>query len=244
MVLKGISSIESSIRQLEKQEASWRLVIFGLVSENSLLDFIVFGQSWSSQGGTLFWGMAETLNRGLDYWQTIRMGLVLVQAVMGIGSVVASTRTTWGSTVVVALAWRLFVMYSIYIHILLIHFITTRTFAIETLYHSTYFLNISFKYRILPFKNPKTPFLFTLLYLLHFCYIRVKGQCSQTCRVECSNLYSNTFLKWQVRLRRFRRLKTALNHYINFGLSSTSCYIPMNWNIVIMILTDILPVYL
>jgi len=32
------------------------------------------------------------------------MGLVLVQAVMGIGSVMASTRTTWGSTVVVALA--------------------------------------------------------------------------------------------------------------------------------------------
>jgi hypothetical protein len=29
-------------------------------------------------------------------------------------------------------------------HILLIHFITTRTFAIESLYHSTYFLNISF----------------------------------------------------------------------------------------------------
>ncbi len=26
------------------------------------------------------------------------MGLVLVQAVMGIGSVMASTRTTWGST--------------------------------------------------------------------------------------------------------------------------------------------------
>jgi hypothetical protein len=38
----------------------------------------------------------------------IRMGLVLVQAVMGIGSVMTSTRTTWGSTVVVASAWRLF----------------------------------------------------------------------------------------------------------------------------------------
>jgi hypothetical protein len=45
MVSKGISFIESSIRQLEKQEASWRLVIFGLVSENSLVDFVVFGQS-------------------------------------------------------------------------------------------------------------------------------------------------------------------------------------------------------
>ena len=129
-------------------------------------------------------------------------------------------------------------------HILLIHFITTRTFDIESLYHSTYFLNISFKHRVLPFKSPKTPFLFTLLYLLHFCYIRVKGQHSQTCRVERSNLYSNTFLKWQACLKHFRRLKTVLNHYINFGLSSTSCYIPINWNIVVMILTDILPVYL
>src|SRR5258705_9333696 len=129
-------------------------------------------------------------------------------------------------------------------HILLIHFITTRTFDIESLYHSTYFLNISFNTVFYLLKNPKTPFLFTLLYLLHFCYIRVKGQCSQTCRVEHSNLYLNTFLKWQAHLRCFRRLKTALNHYINFGLSSKSCYIPIDWNIVVMILTDILPVYL
>jgi len=105
-------------------------------------------------------------------------------------------------------------------------------------------LNISFTNHILPFKNPKTPFLFTLLYLLHFCYIRVKGQHSWTCRVEHSNLYSNTFLKWQMHLRHFRHLKTVLNHYINFSLSSTNCYIPINWNIVVMILTDTLPVYL
>src|SRR5882724_5384782 len=130
-------------------------------------------------------------------------------------------------------------------HILLIHFITTRTFDTESLYHSTYFLNISFNTAFYHLKNPKAPFLFTLLYLLHFfCYIRVKGQRSRTCRVEHSNLYLNTFLKWQARLRHFRRLKTVLNHYINFGLSSTSCYIPIDWNIVIMILTDILPVYL
>jgi len=129
-------------------------------------------------------------------------------------------------------------------HILLIHFITMRTFDTESLHHSTYFLNISFNTVFYLLKNPKTPFLFTLLYLLHFCYIRVKGQHSRTCRVERSNLYSNTFLKWQVRLKRFRRLKTALNHYINFGLSSMSCYIPISWNIVVMILTDVLPVYL
>ena len=130
-------------------------------------------------------------------------------------------------------------------HILLIHFITTRTFDMESLYHSTYLLlNISLTNHVLPFKNPKTPFIFTLFYLLHFCYIRVKGQHSQTCRVEHSNLYLNTFLKWQAHLKCFRRLKTALNHYINFGLSSTSCYIPIDWNIVVTILTDILPVYL
>jgi hypothetical protein len=56
MMLKGISSIGSSIRQLEKQKASWELVrggevatccfvIFDLVSEDSLVDFMVFGQS-------------------------------------------------------------------------------------------------------------------------------------------------------------------------------------------------------
>src|SRR6266436_1311735 len=128
-------------------------------------------------------------------------------------------------------------------HTLLIHFITTRTFDMKSLYHSTYFLNISLTNRVLPFKNPKTPFIFTLFYLLHFCYIRVKGQHSRTCRVERSNLYSNTFLKWQVHLKCFRRLKTALNHYINFSLSSMSYNIPISWNIVVMILTDTLPVY-
>ena len=146
------------------------------------------------------------------------------------------------------LAWQfgdIIVMDIVYTsHILLIHFITTRTFATESLYHSTYFLNTSFNTVFYLLKTQKTPFLFTLLYLLHFCYIRVKGQCSRTCRVERSNLYLNTFLKRQARLRRFRRLKTVLNHYINFGLSSTSCYIPIDWNIVVMILTDILPVYL
>src|SRR5882724_6457809 len=129
-------------------------------------------------------------------------------------------------------------------HILLIHFITTITFDIESLYHSTYLFNISFKYCILPFKNPKLlSYLLCSIYYI-FCYIRVKGQHSRTCRVERSNLYSNTFLKWQARLKCFRHLKTVLNHYINFGLSSTSCYIPINWNIVVMTLTDILPVYL
>jgi len=63
-------------------------------------------------------------------------------------------------------------------------------------------------------------------------------------RVECSNLYSNTFLKWQACLKCFRCLKTVLNHYINFGSSGTSCYIPISWNIVVMILTDVLLVYL
>ena len=68
--------------------------------------------------------------------------------------------------------------------------------------------------------------------------------CGWTCRVERSNLYSNTFLKWQARLRRFKHLKTVLNYYINFGLSSMSSYIPIYWNIVAMILTDISPLYL
>jgi hypothetical protein len=129
-------------------------------------------------------------------------------------------------------------------HILLIHFITTRTFDIESLYHSTYFLTYPLQTAFYLLKTQKLLSYFTLLYLLHFCYIRVKGQHSRTCRVERSNLYLNTFLKWQARLKRFRCLKTALNHYINFSLSSTSCHIPINWNIVVMILTDILPVYL
>ena len=129
-------------------------------------------------------------------------------------------------------------------HILLIHFITTRTFDIESLYHSTYFLTYPLQTAFCLLKTQKLlSYLPCSIYYI-FCYIRVKDQRSQTCRVECSNLYSNTFLNWQVHLKRFRRLKTVLNHYINFGLSSTSCYIPINWNIVVMILTDILPVYL
>jgi len=125
-------------------------------------------------------------------------------------------------------------------HILLIHFITTRTFDIESLYHSTYFLTYPLQTVFYLLKTQKL-----LSYLLcSIYYIRVKGQHSRTCRVERSNLYSNTFLKWQVCLKCFRCLKTVLNHYINFGSSSTSCYIPINWNIVVMIPTDVLPVYL
>jgi len=129
-------------------------------------------------------------------------------------------------------------------HILLIHFITTRTFDIESLYHSTYFLNISFNTAFYHLKTQNS-FLIILCSIYYiFGYIRVKGQHSRTHRVERSNLYSNTFLKWQVRLKCFRHLKTVLNHYMNFGLSRMSCYIPINWNIVVMTLTDILPVYL
>ena len=40
-------------------------------------------------------------------------------------------------------------------HILLIHFITTRTFDIESLYHSTYFLNISFNTAFYHLKTQK-----------------------------------------------------------------------------------------
>ena len=40
-------------------------------------------------------------------------------------------------------------------HILLIHFITTRTFDIESLYHSTYFLNISFNTMFYHLKTQK-----------------------------------------------------------------------------------------
>jgi len=58
-------------------------------------------------------------------------------------------------------------------HILLIHFITTITFDIESLYHSTYLFNISFKYHILHLKTQNS-FIFTLLYYYIFCYIRVK----------------------------------------------------------------------
>src|SRR6266436_4685862 len=129
-------------------------------------------------------------------------------------------------------------------HILLIHFITTRTFDMKSLYHSTYFLTYPLQTVFYLLKTQKLlSYLPCSIYYI-FCYIRVKGQHSRTCRVEHSNLCSNTFLKRQARLKCFRRLKTVLNHYINFGLSSTSCYIPINWNIVVMILTDILLVYL
>ena len=128
-------------------------------------------------------------------------------------------------------------------HILLIHFITTRI-DIESLYHSIYFLTYPLQTVFYLLKTQKLlSYLLCSIYYL-FCYIRVKGQHSRTCRVERSNLYSNTFLKWQVHLKCFRRLKTVLNHYINFSLSSTSCYIPINWNIFVMILTDDLLVYL
>src|SRR5882672_2079507 len=107
-------------------------------------------------------------------------------------------------------------------HILLIHFITTRTFDMKSLYHSTYFLTYPLQTAFYLLKTQKLlPYLPCSIYYI-FCYIRVKGQCSQTCRVERSNLYSNTFLKWQARLKCFRRLKTALNHYINFSLFSTN----------------------
>ena len=113
-------------------------------------------------------------------------------------------------------------------HILLIHFITTRTFDIESFYHFTYFLNISLNTMFYHLKTQKLlSYLLCSIYYI-FCYIRVKGQRSRTCRVERSNLYLNTFLKWQARLKHFRRLKTVLNHYINFSLSSTSYYIPIS----------------
>ena len=86
--------------------------------------------------------------------------------------------------------------YSIYVPHITYPFITTRTFDIESLYHSTYLLNISFN-TVFHHLKPKNSF----LYLLHFCYIRVKDQCSRTCRVERSNLYLNTFLKWQAHLK-------------------------------------------
>jgi len=122
-------------------------------------------------------------------------------------------------------------------HILLIHSLLQEP-LIKSL--SLYLLlNISFN-TVFHHLKPKNSF----LYLLHFSYIRVKDQHSQTCRVERLNLYSNTFLKWQAHLKCFRHLKTVLNHYINFSLSRTSCYIPIIWNIVVMILTDISPVYL
>jgi hypothetical protein len=129
-------------------------------------------------------------------------------------------------------------------YILLIHFITTRTFDMESLYYSIYFLTYPLQTVFYLLKTQKLlSYLPCYIYYI-FCYIRVKSQRSRTCRVEHSNLYSNTFLKWQVRLKCFRCLKTALNHYINFSLSSTNCYIPIYWNIVVIILTDTLPVYL
>jgi hypothetical protein len=134
--------------------------------------------------------------------------------------------------------------YSIYVPHITYPFHYYKDLDIESLYHSTYFLNISFNTAFYLLKTQKllSHLLCSIYYI--FCYIRVKGQHSRTCRVECSNLYLNTFLKWQARLKCFRHLKTVLNHYINFGLFSTSCYIPINWNTVVMILTDILPVYL
>src|SRR5882762_10025706 len=53
-------------------------------------------------------------------------------------------------------------------YILLIHLFTTRTFDMKSLYHSTYFFTLSLTNRVLPFKNPKTPFIATSFYLLHF----------------------------------------------------------------------------
>jgi len=53
-------------------------------------------------------------------------------------------------------------------YILLIHLFTTRTFDMKSLYHSTYFFTLSLANRVLPFKNPKTPFIATSFYLLHF----------------------------------------------------------------------------
>ena len=134
--------------------------------------------------------------------------------------------------------------YSIYDPHITYPFHYYKTFDIESLYYSTYFLTYPLQTTFYLLKTQKLlSYLLCSIYYI-FASIRVKGQHSRTCRVEHLNLYSNTFLKWQTHLKCFRHLKTALNHYINFGLSSMSCYIPINWNIVVMILTDVLPVYL
>ena len=74
-------------------------------------------------------------------------------------------------------------------HILLIHFITTRTFDMESLHHSNYFLTYALQTVFYPLKTQKLlSYLPCSIYYI-FCYIRVKGQRSRTCRVERSNLF-------------------------------------------------------
>ena len=53
-------------------------------------------------------------------------------------------------------------------HILLIHFITTRTFDIESLYHSTYFLNISFNTAFYHFKTQNSFHIYFALFTTFF----------------------------------------------------------------------------
>jgi hypothetical protein len=111
--------------------------------------------------------------------------------------------------------------YEIYISYITYPIILTQTLVIQSLHHSTYFLTYPFILRFtIKLQRP-------VFYLLHFSYFRVKDQHPQTYRIECSNLYSNTFLKWQAQSRGFRHLKTVLNHYINISSLRTDYYIPM-----------------
>jgi hypothetical protein len=86
----------------------------------------------------------------------------------------------------------------------------------------TYFLTYPFRSHF-TITLQKTPFLFTSI----FSYCRVKDQHPQTYRIARSNLYLNTFLKWQAHLKCFRHLRMVLSHYINISSLKMDYYIPI-----------------
>ena len=103
-------------------------------------------------------------------------------SISGYAMVLGNGCFSWSSKKQTATALSTGVMDIVYTtHTLLIHFITTRTFDMKSLYHYTYFL-ISLTNRVLPFKAQKLlSYLPCSIYYI-FCYIRVKGQRSRTCK--------------------------------------------------------------
>src|SRR5882762_9489726 len=108
--------------------------------------------------------------------------------------------------------------YSIYISYITYPTIPTQTFVIKS--PSLYSYPFRSRFTI---KHQKTLFLFTSI----FSYCRVKDQHPQTYRIERSNFYLNTFLKWQAHLKCFRHLRMVLSHYINISSLETDYYIPI-----------------
>jgi len=111
--------------------------------------------------------------------------------------------------------------YSIYISYITYPIIPTQTFVIKS---PSLYLFLTYPFRSCFTINTKKPFFYLLAF---FRYFRVKDQHPQTYRIEHSNLYLNTFLKWQVHLKHFRCLRTALSHYINISSLEMDYYIPI-----------------